>query len=492
METVIQTPRPFNSPFQIALILLWLSNIAIDGYNTFKHNDRDSKQACRAVSVLGAIMSLWWLCDGQQIVPLHNKEYNRDFFVYLLISILLWASSTITSPRRSDLINREQTEEWKGWMQIVFLLYHYFAAAEWYNLIRILIASYVWMTGFGNFMYFAKSKDYSLWRFAKMMFRLNFLCIVVTLVMNRPYILYYICPMHTMWFISCYTVMAIKPEWNDNFKFMGFKLIVYAMVIFVVYEIPGMCETVFLPFSLILGNYEDPHGTLHEWVFRSGLDHWSTLFGMLSAWVYPVVSTWIARVEAPLVLSSQQGTEAATTENGAANEIRIVTAVKLLIITIILITSTLYYKWIFSLPKLEYNVLHPYTSWFPILLYILLRNLWPKLRNYHLRLLEICGKITLETYLGQFHMWMARNGTHDVKALLTVIPGYPLLNFLLSTAIYMLLSQKLFDITSVLSEFMLPKLGGHVTWHTIGRMWMVIGIAFLLASSVGFAIVGNL
>jgi hypothetical protein len=44
-------------------------------------------------------------------------------------------------------LQREQTEEWKGWMQIMFLLYHYFEASSTYNAIRIYIAAYVWMTG---------------------------------------------------------------------------------------------------------------------------------------------------------------------------------------------------------------------------------------------------------------------------------------------------------------------------------------------------------
>ena len=46
-------------------------------------------------------------------------------------------------------VRRDQTEEWKGWMQVMFVWYHYFAAKEWYNWIRIYIACYVWMTGFG-------------------------------------------------------------------------------------------------------------------------------------------------------------------------------------------------------------------------------------------------------------------------------------------------------------------------------------------------------
>lgn len=39
-------------------------------------------------------------------------------------------------------------------MQVMFLLYHYFQAREAYNAIRVLIAAYVWMTGYGNFHYY--------------------------------------------------------------------------------------------------------------------------------------------------------------------------------------------------------------------------------------------------------------------------------------------------------------------------------------------------
>jgi len=48
------------------------------------------------------------------------------------------------------ILNREQTEEWKGWMQVMFVWYHYFKAAETYNAVRVFIAAYVWMTGFGK------------------------------------------------------------------------------------------------------------------------------------------------------------------------------------------------------------------------------------------------------------------------------------------------------------------------------------------------------
>lgn len=55
-------------------------------------------------------------------------------------------------------------------VQVLFLMYHYFAATEIYNAIRIFIAAYVWMTGFGNFSYYYIRKDFSLARFVQVGF----------------------------------------------------------------------------------------------------------------------------------------------------------------------------------------------------------------------------------------------------------------------------------------------------------------------------------
>lgn len=52
-------------------------------------------------------------------------------------------------------------------LQVLFLMYHYFAATEIYNAIRVFIAAYVWMTGFGNFSYYYIRKDFSIARFAQ-------------------------------------------------------------------------------------------------------------------------------------------------------------------------------------------------------------------------------------------------------------------------------------------------------------------------------------
>ena len=102
--------------------------------------------------------------------------------------MLLGAAVTIDDGSKKaaqgrTFLNRPQSEEWKGWMQTMFVLYHYFSTkevrtarrrlagdrvgappsvrrllaacvAQFYNVIRVLIACYVFMTGYGNFSYF--------------------------------------------------------------------------------------------------------------------------------------------------------------------------------------------------------------------------------------------------------------------------------------------------------------------------------------------------
>ena len=119
-----------------------------------------------ALVQFGCILLFMFMMDGNQRLSwpiIGDKQYIRDTFLFLLvvIGLLAWRSMSVTTDAVDSLLNREQTEEWKGWMQILFVLYHFFAAKEMYNLIRVFIAAYVWMTGYGNFFFFYKTNDYS-------------------------------------------------------------------------------------------------------------------------------------------------------------------------------------------------------------------------------------------------------------------------------------------------------------------------------------------
>eukprot|EP00479_Gromia_sphaerica_P011715 TRINITY_DN589_c0_g1_i1.p1 TRINITY_DN589_c0_g1~~TRINITY_DN589_c0_g1_i1.p1 ORF type:complete len:124 (+),score=10.99 TRINITY_DN589_c0_g1_i1:128-499(+) len=110
----------------------------------------------------------------------------------------------------------------------------------------------------------------------------------------------------------------------------------------------------------------------------------------------------------------------------------------------------LWVKFVFLLPKKEYNPIHPITSWIPISCYILMRNIVPQFRKRVSNLLVWLGGATLETYLLQLHVYMC----DDAKVLIAypTLSNYPLVNFMVASAVFLSLSKILFNCTKVLNN----------------------------------------
>lgn len=87
-----------------------------------------------------------------------------------------------------------------------------------------------------------------------------------------------------------------------------------------------------------------------------------------------------------------------------------------------------------------------------MLTYIYVRNLTPLLRTRYLEPLHSLGKITLETYLMQHHIWL----TSNAKTLLVVVPGHPKVNMVVVTVSYVLVSRELYRLTMSLRGMCLP------------------------------------
>ncbi|KAK6160959.1 hypothetical protein DH2020_004340 [Rehmannia glutinosa] len=323
-------------------------------------------------------------------------------------------------------LNRHQTEEWKGWMQVLFLMYHYFAATEIYNAIRVFIAAYVWMTGFGNFSYYYIRKDFSLARFIQMMWRLNFLVLFCCIVLNNNYMLYYICPMHTLFTLMVYGALGILNKYNDYGTVIAAKIVACFLVVILLWEVPGVFELFWSPFTFLLG-YTDPaskvqFSRLHEWHFRSGLDRYIWIIGMIYAYYHPTVERWMEKLE-----------EA---------EIKRRILIKSIVVTISLTIGYLWVEFVYKLPKITYNKYHPYTSWIPI-----------------------------------------TSGVPDgqPKLLLSLIPNYPLLNFMLTTSIYIAVSYRLFELTNTLKSTFVPVKDNKRLGHNLVAAVVIASVLYVLA-----------
>ena len=197
-----------------------------------------SRGTLRAWAEFGLVLALFYFADRTGAIPDSEKSYDRDLFLALFVALAAygWRTSLQKSKTHAPL-NREQTEEWKGWMQVLFLLYHYFKASEAYNAIRLFIAAYVWMTGFGNFSYYYVRKDFSAPRFWQMMWRLNFFVFFTCLVMRNDYTLYYICPMHTLFTLFVYFSLLAYKEHNDKNGVVAAKTLACVVFVYVLWEL---------------------------------------------------------------------------------------------------------------------------------------------------------------------------------------------------------------------------------------------------------------
>jgi hypothetical protein len=452
-------------------------------------------------SVFGLILFYAYICENHPPFPHLDKNYDADIFFFLtfllfVVAAFTWKRHVPDGPTknlskgkshdggdntaisdgaasndhhyhrpapdgtvrpvaeangRTEVLNRDQTEEWKGWMQFMFLLYHYYHAEEVYNSIRIMITCYVWMTGFGNFSFFYLKADYGIVRVLQMLWRLNFLVLFLCLTQGTTYILYYICLLHTYYFFMVYIIMRIGSQHNYTKWWIRIKLACLAIFIFLVWDCDlGLFKILHYPFLGETPMMGASAGAMWEWYFRSTLDHWSTYLGMIFALNFPITSLFYRKLEAmsPLKEWLAKGTM------GAA-------------------LFAAFAAWVsgpFVQGKFDYNQTNAYYGFIPLIVYIYFRNLTPFLRNHTLELLHQIGKTTLETYLMQHHIWL----TSNAKSLLTLVPGWPKVNFLLVSLIYVFLSRRLYQLTLFLRGMMLPD-NRNACFKNLAGMGLVIG-----------------
>jgi len=247
-----------------------------------------------------------------------------------------------------------------------------------------------------------------------------------------------------------YIVMRIGNEHNYTKWWIRIKLAVLGIVIFLVWDCDiHLFKLIHSPFFGETPMMGATGGAMWEWYFRSSLDHWSTYMGMIFALNFPITSLFFRKLEA--MPMPQQVLAKGFMGGGLA---------------------IAFYYWVtgpFMQGKFDYNQTNAYYGIIPVTVYIYFRNMTPFLRNHSLDLLHQIGKTTLETYLMQHHIWL----TSDAKSLLTLIPGWPKVNFLVVSVIYIVLSRRLYQLTLFLRGMVLPN-NKEACFRNLGGMISVI------------------
>jgi len=103
--------------------------------------------------------------------------------------------------------------------------------------------------------------------------------------------------------------------------------------------------------------------------------------------------------------------------------------------------------------------------------FILLRNVWGPLRSRFSSFFAWFGRISLELFISQYHIWLAAD-THGRKTplkvlfthfflsgVLVLIPNYPVVNLLLTSFIFVCVAHEVQAVTNTLAPFFVPAAG---------------------------------
>ena len=316
--------------------------------------------------------------------------------------VLKKADWPVSTPPNRPFLSREQTDEWKGWMQFLILIYHYTGASKTlaiYKTIRICVTSYLFMTGYGHTLYFLRRGDYSLRRHSSVLIRLNLLSCILPYIMRTDYLFYYFAPLTSFWYVVVAATLSIQHSRNKSMVFLLSKITFATALVTILNRTSFVSETLFY----LLQKTCRIDWDLQEWRFRIHLDSFIIFAGMAIAVVFLRVS------DSKWTLDMGNLPPSSSRKLTTYLHLLGILAAGLGTAVFWLATSRLGTKEVF-------NWWMPYTSWVPVLSFVVLRNSTRGLRNIHSSLFAWLGKHSLETFILQFHIWLAA----DTKGLLVL------------------------------------------------------------------------
>ncbi|TRY61460.1 hypothetical protein TCAL_03164 [Tigriopus californicus] len=398
-----------------------------------------------AMTKLAIILSYFYVCDRTNFFMKENKYFTPLSFWLPLLYVVVLGIFFNEESKGTRFLHREQTDEWKGWMQLVILIYHFTGASSSlpiYLHIRVLVASYIFLNGYGNFFYVWRNGKLGMERLLQVLFRMNFLTLMLCVGMNRPYQEYYFVPLISFWFSLQYLILAIPPKITSQsceshpMHYFYFILKVLAMlgIISILYISEVFFEKIFLtrPWKALFVSMDDD---IREWWFRWRLDRYSMVCGTVFAFMVALGHRYKLLDESP---------------NG-----RLFPGVISVILTLASGSALIAFL-VFALycrGKEYCNNIHSYISAVPIVSFILLRNVFGRIRCRYSTFFAWFGRISLELFIAQYHIWLAAD-THGV---LVLIPNYPVVNLILTSFIFICAAHEVHVITSTLLPYVVPS-----------------------------------
>ncbi|XP_006454684.1 hypothetical protein AGABI2DRAFT_198117 [Agaricus bisporus var. bisporus H97] len=372
---------------------------------------------------LSAGALLIYVADRTGLWLKEQKQFDFWAFTFLsLVSVIFGVSTIRKGDKDMGFLNRDQTDEWKGWMQLAILIYHFFGASKIsgiYNPIRTLVASYLFMSGYGHTTFYLRKADFSFTRVAQIMVRLNLITVLLAYTMDTDYMFYYFAPLVSMWYLIIYATLFAGSRYNERTAFLLGKIFLSASFVTWFFEAKW-------PLELLFGLLKDVFNiqwSAKEWTFRVTLDLWIVYVGMLTAFAVIKIREY-QLTDHPMWPAT----------------VKVVTVVSAFIIL-----------WFFAFElmqesKFTYNAWHPYISPFPVLAFVVLRNANATLRSAVSKAFVFVGKCSLELFIVQYHFWLAG----DTKGVLLIMPGtkWRPVNFVLTSFVFVYLCHRIANATA--------------------------------------------
>lgn len=399
-----------------------------------------------AMARLGLIMCYFYLCDRTNFFMKENKYYSEWSF-WLPVGYVFALGLFFTEDSKSNtVLHREQTDEWKGWMQLVILVYQVTGASKVlpiYMMVRTLVSAYLFLTGYGHFYYTWKTGDTGLVRYFRVIFRLNFLTVVLCLTMNRPYQFYSFVPLVSFWYTLMFVIFALPPHITPSsshtvesrpyqYLYIAIKVIGLLVIVTVLYMSEVFFQKIFVtrPWKALFVNSDDD---IHQWWLLWKQDRYSMAYGIMFALAY-------LAARSAGVLDERLGNLWGT---GASLCATLLACVGLGCY----VTFTF-----FCSNSFDCNEIHSYVSFLPVVSYVAARNVWGGARRRHSALFAWVGRVALALAAGAGHAL----GAADGAGLLLLLPAAPQLSLLLSAYIFLCVAHEVQRLTHIISPYAVP------------------------------------